>query len=139
MEAVSRGGRSSVNYQNGDIIGILPDYGQEGANDYVDIPIATGMDNLRNQIVANSDAMIAIGGGAGTLSEIAFAWMLGRLIMAYEVEGWSGKVANTRLDHRIRYPKIKEDRIFGVRTEDDVLAILGEMLGRYRHYFSGMD
>lgn len=139
MEAASRGARSSGNYRSGDIIGILPDYGQEGCNEFVDIPIATGMDNLRNQIVANSDAVIAIGGGAGTLSEMAFAWMLGRLVIAYEVEGWSGKLANTRVDHRIRYPGIEDDRVFGVRSEEDVMDILNNNLERYRKYFPGMD
>lgn len=97
------------------------------------------MGNLRNQVVANSDAVIAIGGGAGTLSEIAFAWMLSRLIIAYEVKGWSGKLANTRLDHRIRYPGIEDDRVFGVRSEEDVLDILKNNPWRYTKFFSGMD
>ena len=65
--------------------------------------------------------------------------MLGRLVIAYEVEGWSGKLANTRVDHRIRYPGIEDDRVFGVRSEEDVIDILNEKLERYRNYFSGMD
>jgi uncharacterized protein (TIGR00725 family) len=131
MEAASKGARSSKNHQNGDIIGILPGFEPEDANEYVDVPIATGLDHVRNQIVANSDALVAMGGGAGTLSEIAFGWMLKRLIIAYEVRGWSGKLANTRIDERIRYENIKDDRIYGVKTEDEVIEILDDLLPLY--------
>ena len=49
--------------------------------------------------MGRGDLVIAVGGGAGTLSEIALAWSLKRLILAYKnVEGWSGKVADTRMD-----------------------------------------
>ena len=139
MEAASRGASSSESYQSGDIIGILPGYDPCEANRYVDIPIATGLDHVRNQVVANSDAVIAMGGGAGTLSEICFAWMLGRLVIAYRVEGWSGKLADTRLDHRIRYPDMEEDRIFGVNNEDEAIEILASYLSRYGRVFQGMD
>lgn len=139
MEAASRGARSSDNYQSGDVIGILPGYDPGDANEFVDVAVATGMDHLRNQLVATSDALVAIGGGAGTLTEMAFAWMLGRLVLAYQVEGWSGKVADTKLDHRIRYPGIREDRVFGVRTEEEVARILVDYLPLYRRGFSGMD
>ena len=85
-----------------------------------DIVIATGLDIYRNVIVANSDAVIAVGGGAGTLAEMSNAWPLKRLMIAFSnVDGWSGKVADTRLDHRIRYPEIEEDRVFGVTSADE--------------------
>lgn len=136
MEAVCRGARESKDYQNGDIIGILPGFNPSDANKYVDIKIASGLDNVRNLVVANSDALVAIGGGAGTLSEIAFAWMLKRLIIAYEVEGWSGKLANTKIDHRTRYENIEDDRIYGVRSEDEVIDLLDHLLPLYtkRHH-----
>lgn len=68
MEAACRG----ANDAGGLTIGILPDLDHETANDYVDVPIATGMGNARNAlVVANGDAGIAIDGRYGTLSEIA--------------------------------------------------------------------
>lgn len=138
MEAASRGARSSDLYHAGDVIGIIPGYNVEEANEYVDIAIATGMDHLRNQVVSNSDAVVAIGGGAGTMSEIAFAWMLKRLVIAYEVEGWSGKVSNMRIDHRIRYNDIPDDRVYGVNDAEEVVIILCDLLPKYQHHHHGI-
>ncbi|KPJ54681.1 MAG: hypothetical protein AMJ37_00140 [Dehalococcoidia bacterium DG_18] len=70
MEAACRGAAS----QGGVTIGILPGDSREDANPYVQIPIVTGMGYTRNAIVAKSgQAVIAIGGSYGTLSEIAYA------------------------------------------------------------------
>ena len=88
--------------------------------------------------MANSDAVIAIGGGAGTLSEMTNAWPLKRLMIAFSnVDGWSAKVADTRLDHRIRYPEIEEDRIFGVTSADEAMAVLEKYLNLYTGTHSG--
>ncbi len=55
-------------------VGILPTMTRESANPYVDIPIVTGVGYARNMIVVlSSQAIIAIGGAYGTLTEIAFA------------------------------------------------------------------
>jgi uncharacterized protein (TIGR00725 family) len=70
MEAVCRGAKS----KGGLTIGILPGADGSAANPWIDIPIATGMGEARNAVVAKSaQAVIAIGGGYGTLSEIAHA------------------------------------------------------------------
>ena len=70
MEAACRGAAS----QGGATIGILPGNNRHEANRHVTIPIVTGMGHARNAIVAKSgQAMIAIGGKYGTLSEIAYA------------------------------------------------------------------
>ena len=70
MEAVCRGARS----HGGLTVGILPGDEREAANRWVDVPIVTGMGEARNALVVKSaQAVIAIGGGYGTLSEIAFA------------------------------------------------------------------
>ena len=124
MEAASKGARSSSQYKLGDIIGILPGNDPDEANSYVDICIPTGLDMGRNLIISNADAVIAIGGGAGTLSEIANAWSLKRLIICYRVEGWSGKLADQKIDARNRYPDISDDRVYGVNTEEEVLKFL---------------
>lgn len=70
MEAVCRGAHS----EGGLTVGILPGDRREDANPYVEIPIVTGLGYARNSIVAKSgQAVIAIGGSYGTLSEIAYA------------------------------------------------------------------
>ena len=88
MEAVCRGHAEA----GGLPIGLLPDEDWRAANDYVAIPIATGIGNARNAIIARACfAMIAVGGGYGTLSEIAFGLHYGRLVLtldaAPDVEG----------------------------------------------------
>jgi len=70
MEAVCRGAKS----EGGLTVGILPGNNRRDANTYVDIPIITGIGYARNSIVAKSgQAVIAVGGKYGTLSEIAYA------------------------------------------------------------------
>ena len=70
MEAACRGAAS----QGGATIGILPGNNRHEANRHVTIPIVTGMGHARNAIVAKSaQAVIAVDGSYGTLSEIAFA------------------------------------------------------------------
>ena len=86
--------------------------------------IPTGIGIARNNIVTNSDAVIAIGGGAGTLSEIALAWQKGKLILALKVPGWSGKLAETRIDDRAREGMPEDDRIIGTNSVDETLNIL---------------
>ncbi len=73
MEASCQGAKSL----GGTTIGILPGTSKTDCNPYIDYPIVTGMGHGRNIIVAGScDAIIAIGGSFGTLSEIAFALRL---------------------------------------------------------------
>ena len=62
----------------------------------------TGLGLFRNMLVARTgDACIAIAGGAGTLSEIAFAWQIGKPIAAMSTTGgWSEELAGRKLDHR---------------------------------------
>jgi len=74
MEAVCRGAKSA----GGATVGVLPGLDRRAANAYVDIPIVTGMDQARNLIVARTgQAVIAVRGGYGTLSEIAHALKAG--------------------------------------------------------------
>ena len=139
MEAAFLGAKSSKFYREGDTVAILPMFDRTLASDAADIVVATGLDIYRNVIVANSDAVIAIGGGAGTLSEMTNAWPLKRLMIAFSnVDGWRAKVADTRLDHRIRYPEIEEDRIFGVTSADEAMAVLEKYLNLYTGTHSGI-
>ena len=139
MKAAFEGARSSEFYQEGDTIAILPYFDRTKSNGEADIVIATGLDMYRNIIIANSDAVIAVGGGAGTLCELSSAWTLKRLILAYEdCDGWSSKIAGQRLDHRIRYEQIEEDKVFGVKTPDEAIAILERYIGQYNNWYQGI-
>jgi uncharacterized protein (TIGR00725 family) len=78
MEAACRGARS----RRGHTLGILPGDDRDEANGWVELAVATGMGELRNGLVVRaSDALVAIGGGHGTLSEIALALKLGRSVV----------------------------------------------------------
>ncbi len=85
MEAACKGAHK----KGGLTIGIVPDTGN--GNRYLDIVIRTGIGHARNTLVAqSSDAVIAIGGGYGTLSEIAIALKTGHPVFGlktWEIEG----------------------------------------------------
>jgi uncharacterized protein (TIGR00725 family) len=88
MEAACRGHAGA----GGLPIGILPDEEWQAANPFVAIPIATGIGPARNAIIARSCvALVAIGGGVGTLSEMALGLQFNRLVLALadapQVEG----------------------------------------------------
>ncbi len=132
MKAVFEGAKASSNYKEGDTIAILPGFDKYVANEYVDIAIPTGLDLMRNVIVANSDAVIAIGGGAGTLSEMASAWALKRFLLAYDsVEGWSKKLAGTKLDDRVRFNGL-EDQVWAISTPESMIKFLNENIDKYQ-------
>ncbi|MDH4299503.1 MAG: TIGR00725 family protein [Dehalococcoidia bacterium] len=70
MEAVCRGAKS----KGGLTVGILPGQDSSMANPWVDVPVVTGIGEARNvAVVKSAQAVIAIGGSYGTLSEIAYA------------------------------------------------------------------
>lgn len=78
MEAAARGASSA----GGLTVGILPGRDAAEANPFIDIPIPTGMGYTRNALIAlNADALIAIDGAYGTLSEIAFASIYGKKVV----------------------------------------------------------
>ena len=81
MEAISKG----VSIAGGTVIGILKGKELDEGNDYLTIPIATGMDIARNAVLAyNCDAAIAISGQYGTMSEIAYAFQLDKPVIGYK-------------------------------------------------------
>ncbi len=81
MEAACRGAAEA----GGLSIGILPSLNREDANPYVSAAVATGASHARNFfIVASADAVIAVGGEYGTLSEIALALKLGKPVVGLD-------------------------------------------------------
>ncbi len=87
MEAASKGAKRA----GGITVGILPYYESE-ANSFIDIRIPTGLGQARNVIVvSSSDIIIAVGGGFGTLSEIAHALKIGgKKVFGFKTWGIEG-------------------------------------------------
>jgi uncharacterized protein (TIGR00725 family) len=87
MEAASRGARSA----GGLTVGILPHEHKRGVNEFIDVAIPTGLGIGRNVIIARAaEALIAVGGEYGTLSEIAFALQMGKPVVGigtWEIRG----------------------------------------------------
>jgi uncharacterized protein (TIGR00725 family) len=81
MEAACRGAKET----GGSTVGILPGDDRAAANEFVDVAIATGLGEGRNLLVVRSaDAVIAIGGAYGTLSEIALALRAGKRVVGLD-------------------------------------------------------
>jgi len=119
MEAVCKGAKE----EGGFTIGIIPFLEKSAANKYVDLVIPCPFSQARNIIVVlTGDLCVAIGGKAGTLSEISFAWIYQRPIVALtNIEGWSSKIANTKLDDR------RSDMIYGVKTPKEAIEKIDEL------------
>jgi uncharacterized protein (TIGR00725 family) len=87
MEAACRGAKRA----GGTTIGILPGADRAAANPFVDVAIPTGLGEARNALVVRAaDGVIAVGGGHGTLSEIAFALKAGKRVIgiaSWDIEG----------------------------------------------------
>lgn len=125
MTAASRGARQAPSWVEGRVIGILPGLRAADANPYVDLVIPTGMNYARNVIVvAMADVVVAVGGGAGTLSEIALAWQHGKPIIGLDLgDGWSAHLADNRLDGR------REDRVHRARNPSEAVALARSLVG----------
>ncbi len=96
MRAASRGARGG----GGDTIGILPGADPGEANEYVHVPIATGLGVVRNLVVVTAaDVVVAVGGRHGTLSEIGLALRMGRDVVT--LSSW-----RIESDQRIGGPRI---------------------------------
>ena len=83
MAAACRGARAA----GGLTLGLLPGSDRTAANPWVAIAVPTGLGEARNALVVRSaDALVAVGGSWGTLSEVALACRAGTLVVA--VHGW---------------------------------------------------
>lgn len=103
MRAAARGALSV----GGETIGILPTANAADANEYILTPIATGLGVVRNLVVVTSaDAVVAVGGRHGTLSEVGLALRMGRHVVAlssWRVES-EHRLGGPRV-HRVRTPR----------------------------------
>ena len=121
MEAACRGAKK----EGGLTVGILPTHEKEHGNDFVDIAIPTGLGYARNFLVARTgDAVIAIAGSAGTLSEMAIAWFSDKPVIALaDSGGWASELAGKQLDNR------RSDEVFSASTPEEAVEIAFRELG----------
>jgi uncharacterized protein (TIGR00725 family) len=112
MAAACRGARDA----GGTVIGIIPGYDERAANPWVEHVICTGLGQARNTLVAaTGQALIAIGGGWGTLSEIALGLRLGRPVVL--LGGWAellkteGRAELTDLEGEIVVTETPDDAV----------------------------
>lgn len=110
MEAACQGAKS----KGGTTVGILPGTDKSQANAYVDFPIVTGLGEGRNLLmVRNSDAIVALPGEFGTLSEIAFSLRLGKPVVGlstWEVSDRIIKAKNPKEAVGIALDQVKSSR-----------------------------
>ncbi len=120
MEAASRGCAEG----GGLVLAVTPGTDMNEANPYVHYVIPTGLGWARNVITAISgDIIVVIGGASGTLSEISFAWMYDRPIVALSQSGgWALKLAGHTIDHR------RSDPIIDCRSIEELEAALRKLL-----------
>lgn len=112
MEAACRGAKEG----GGLTVGILPTLSRTDANPYVDLPIATGLGEARNVIVATTGlAVVAVGGSLGTLTEVAFA--LKHHIPVVGIDTWDLEVA-----------RVPGTTIYPVTTPAEAIAKVKELL-----------
>ena len=78
MEAAARGAAGA----GGTVVGLLPGSDRDAANRHVTVAVSTGLGEMRNPLVVRAaDAVVAVGGAYGTLSEIAFALRTGKPVV----------------------------------------------------------
>jgi hypothetical protein len=100
MRAASRGAASA----GGATIGILPGTDASEANEFVQVVIPTGLGVVRNLVVVTAaDAIVAVGGRHGTLSEIGLALRMGRHVVA--LSSW-----RVESEHRLGGPRVHRAR-----------------------------
>jgi len=116
MEAVCRGARA----EGGHTIGILPGTDRRDMNPYVEFPILTGMGYARNVIVALSgEAVIAVDGSHGTLSEIAHALQHGVPVIGLDTWRFSHEGADDRAIIRASDPQDAVEKAIAAAARPD--------------------
>jgi uncharacterized protein (TIGR00725 family) len=99
MEEACRGAKAA----GGMTIGILPGPDRSETNEFVDIAIATGINEARNlAIIRTSDVLIAVGGSYGTLSEIGFALKAGKKVVGLKTWDIKGIVLVRTAEDAVR-------------------------------------
>lgn len=122
IAAACRGAKEA----GGATIGIIPGYDERAANPWVDHVICTGLGQARNALVAaTGQALIAVGGGWGTLSEIGLGVRLGRPVVL--LGGWSEQLATAPA--RAEAEKLGATILVAATPEEAVAAAIAALRG----------
>lgn len=125
MEAACEGAHAA----GGLTVGLLAGDDRSAANPYVGVALATGLGELRNGLIVRaSDAVIAIGGGWGTLSEIAFAMRTGRPVVA--LSSWEDALAAHREARRGAGRTHGGAEVHGASGPDEAVRLALELAAR---------
>lgn len=122
MEGVSKGAKSA----NGLVVGILPGDNRDAANDYIDIPINTGLgcDYRSLVLVHSTDAIIMIGGANGTLGELSAAYLNCKPTVVIEPSGgWAARIRSICYDGTYLDPR-KSVKLDFAHTAAEAMDIL---------------
>lgn len=116
MAAAAQGAVS----EGGLTIGLLPREDQGESNESNTVTIPTGIGWARNSMnVLAGDIVVAVGGGAGTLTEICYAWVYNKPIFAcISVPGWAQEMAGKAVDSK------RNDVITGFSSVEELEAFL---------------
>lgn len=105
--------------------GVVSGNARRTSNKYIDVDIVSGMVNCSEEslIVSMSDALIILGGGSGTLQEIALAYRTEKPMVAiFGIGGWGQKLANTYLDYR------KKVKILSAKNANEAVGLVFDKL-----------
>ena len=121
MAAAARGATQA----GGVVVGILPGNDRHAANPWVTIALATGLGELRNGLIVRAaDAVVAVGGSWGTLSEVALATRTG--VPVVSLDGWSpARAGGDAVQDGVPGP-------VEAGTVDEALALLDSLLTGWR-------
>lgn len=133
MDAALAGARRAARYREGDTLAFLPTYNDAGASTHADVLIKTGMHHARGVVmIATADVVLAIGGRAGTMAELALAWELSKpVIVVGTTAGWASQLAGQALDDR------RPDRLHGPLQPPEAARLAWELassVGASREY-----
>jgi len=124
MEAALKGAKKA----GGTTLAIIPWEDKNHVNDYADIVVATGIGWSRNSINLNScDGAIVVGGGAGTLNEVTYAYMQGKPTVCVTPSGGMAKeLTNTYFDVR------KTTKIYGADSAEEAVTLLLKLIKKQK-------
>ena len=121
MEAASLGFEEAraAGAPGGTVVAILPGPDRAAHRGFADVVIPTGLGHARNVVLTlAADAVILVGGGAGTLSEAALAWQQGKRVVALAASGgWAARLAGQAIDER------RHDLVLLARSPAEAVAL----------------
>ena len=131
MEAALKGAKE----EGGTTLAIIPWEDKEHVNDYADIVVATGIGWSRNSINLNScDGSVVVGGGAGTLNEVTYAYMQNKPSVAVTPSGGMAKeISNTYFDTR------RTEKVYGVDSAKESAEKLLKLIKKHKKKPSAKD